>query len=97
MCIRDRNLVAPLEMALERNEVLVDFVERGFGLVLIPRSESYDELREFYLEALLDQLENQLNTGQSITIVKSYAKYSEMYRKFLELLRVRGIKGLESA
>ena len=89
-----RNLVAPLEMALERNEMIIDYAERGYGLILIPRSNIWDGLREFYLEAILDQIRNQMAVGQSVSVVKSYEGYSEMYGKFLAM--VRGIKGLES-
>lgn len=89
-----RNLVAPLEMALERDEMIVDYAERGYGLILIPRSNVWDELHEFYLDAILDQIENQIMVGQTVSIVKSYKGYSEMYEKFLG--KVRRIKGLES-
>ncbi len=89
-----RNLVAPLEMALERDEMIIDYAERGYGLILIPRSDTWDGLREFYLEAISDQVKNQLAAGQTVSIVKSYEGYSEMYGKFLGMMR--GVKGLES-
>lgn len=90
-----QNLVAPLEIAWEENNMLSSFVEKGYGLVLVPNLKHVSESGEFYLDVLATQLENQARAGQNISFIESWISSSSMYRRFLEILDERKLIKLQ--
>lgn len=90
-----RNVIAPLELAWEWDESLVELVESGYGLILIPKSAIWDTSREHFVESLIDQVENQLKVGQQVALIKRPRITSPLYEKFLERMKERNLKDIE--
>lgn len=86
-----RCLVAPIELALQRNGRMLDFVNEGYGLILIPDLKSSEELCSFYLNTLADQIENQIKAGQLIIYVNHKPVFSKSYERLLRMIVERGI------
>lgn len=85
------NVVAPLEMAWQKDKTLIDYVEKGFGLVLIPELKTHDHAVDFYMDVLASQLENQARAGQKILFINHEQTASKTYRSFLSLLAERNL------
>jgi len=82
-------LLAPLEFALKFDETLDRYVEDGFGLILIPRSNVMTHERRALLDAIVRQVENHVKAGHQVFIHEDDG--SRLFRELLKLLGERGL------
>ena len=82
-------LLAPLEFASKFDETLDRYVEDGFGLILVPRSNVMTHERRALLDAIVRQVENHIKAGYRVFIHEDDG--SRLFRELLKLLGERGL------
>lgn len=82
--------ICPHEALIEKNEVIEKYVEDGYGLVLIPRSNALTFEKKEVARMFALQVENHLDVGHKIVLYK-YDKCSALFHKFVKFLKDRNL------
>ena len=83
-------LLTSLEFALKFDDILDRYVEDGFGLILIPRSNVMTHERRRLLDAFVRQVENHVKAEHQVFLYEDGGG-SKFFQEFLKLLEERGL------
>ena len=83
-------LLTSLEFALKFDDILDRYVEDGFGLILIPRSNVMTHERRRLLDAFARQVENHVKAEHQVFLYEDGGG-SKFFQEFLKLLEERGL------
>ena len=78
-------IVAPQNYILEFNEIIDSYVRQGYGIIMIPYSNSVNESKLEFLGYIIGHLLNHARIGHEVKIV--YREESLLYKKFLHQVK----------
>ncbi|MCX8192875.1 MAG: hypothetical protein N3G77_03595 [Nitrososphaeria archaeon] len=89
--IRSRKiLVCPYEAIEKDIETIEKYIDEGYGLMIVPKSNNLTLEKEEIAFMFALQVENHLEIGHQITLY-NYNEYSLLFQKFIKFLRERDL------